>query len=61
MKCFVDEALAHFWKTSYGQIYPTMTKFVNDKLVTMEKVEKEKGPSSKVYKITQKGMDEFKE
>lgn len=52
MKKKVEQALSHFWKTSYGQIYPTLSKFVDDGLVTVEKVNTDKGPSSKVYTIT---------
>lgn len=61
MKQWVDNVLRHFWKTSYGQIYPTMNKFLEEGLVTVEKRENERGPSSKYYKITQKGLDELKE
>jgi DNA-binding PadR family transcriptional regulator len=61
MKKRVTESLAHFWKTSYGQIYPTMNKFVEDDLVTVEIVANEKGPTSKLYTITEKGILELME
>lgn len=60
MKKWVEAALSHFWKTSYGQIYPTLSKFVEDGLATVEKLETEKGPSSKLYSITEKGLDALK-
>ncbi len=59
MKNWVDKSLSHFWKTSYGQIYPTMNKFIRDGLVTVETVENEKGQASKLYTITEKGSLEL--
>lgn len=61
MKKRVEEALSHFWKTSYGQIYPTVNKFVEEELVTVEVVKNEKGPTSKLYTITEKGILELME
>lgn len=61
MKQRVDSTLRHFWKTSYGQIYPTLNKFLKEGLVTVERKENDKGPSSKFYKITEKGMDTLME
>ncbi len=55
MKKWVENALSHFWKTSYGQIYPTMSKFVDLGYVTVEKLENDKGPSSKLYTLTNDG------
>jgi len=59
MKKWVENALSHFWKTSYGQIYPTMSKFVEEGLVTVEEIEVDKGPKSKLYTITEKGRTEL--
>ncbi len=55
----VEDSLTHFWKTSYGQIYPTLSKFVNEDLVTVEFVQNDKGPDSKLYTITEKGRLEL--
>ncbi|MCH4887773.1 PadR family transcriptional regulator [Acidaminobacter sp. JC074] len=55
MKKWVENALSHFWKTSYGQIYPTMSKFVEKGYVTVEKLENDKGPASKLYSLTEEG------
>jgi PadR family transcriptional regulator AphA len=60
MKQWVDNLLSHFWKTSYGQIYPTMEKFLDEGLVDVEKRESQTAPSSKYYHITDKGLNELK-
>ena len=60
MKQWVDNLLKHFWKTSYGQIYPTMEQFLTEGLVTVEERESESGPASKYYHITEKGLKELK-
>lgn len=60
MKKWVDHSLSHFWKTSYGQIYPTMTKFVKEGLVTVEPVTSDTGPERKLYTLTDKGMATLK-
>ncbi len=60
MKQWVDNVLRHFWKTSYGQIYPTMDQFLSEGLVTVENRESENGPASKYYHITEKGLSELK-
>lgn len=61
MKQHVDQVLSHFWKTSYGQIYPTMRKFLEDDLVTVEEKLNDKGQICKYYSITDKGVEELKE
>ena len=61
MKQWVDKVLRHFWKTSYGQIYPTMDKFLSEGLVTVENMESSNSPASKYYHITEKGLNELKE
>ncbi len=61
MKQWVDNLLRHFWKTSYGQIYPTMNQFLSEGLVTVESRESENAPASKYYHITEKGLYELKE
>jgi DNA-binding PadR family transcriptional regulator len=59
MKKHVEKGLSHFWKMSYSQIYPTLSKFVEEDLVTVALVEVEKGPNSKLYTLTSKGQLEL--
>jgi len=61
MKKWVDEVFCHFWRTSYGQIYPTLKKLVEQGLVIVEEKETEKGPASKLYTITEKGTQAVKD
>jgi DNA-binding PadR family transcriptional regulator len=56
MKQYVDKRLSHFWKTSYGQVYPTMNRFIKKGLATVESKENEKGIIAKWYSITDKGL-----
>lgn len=60
MKRIIDLNFSHFWKTSYGQIYPTMSKFIEKGLVTVSTVESDKGPASKFYAITDDGKEIFR-
>ena len=55
IKKWVENALSHFGETSYSQIYPIMYKFVDLGFVTVEKIENNKGPSSKLYRLTNCG------
>lgn len=57
MKKWVEKALAHFWKTSYGQIYPTMSKLEKYKLVESSNIESETGPNRIEYALTDLGKD----
>ena len=60
MKQWVDKMLSHYWKTSYGQIYPTMKAFIRDQLVTVEDMQNENGQHSKYYHITDQRAGRFK-
>lgn len=59
MKQIIDNYLSHFWKTSYGQIYPTMNKFIDKGWVSVKELPSEKGPASKLYEITSQGRHVF--
>ncbi len=61
MKRWVDRILCHFWKISYGQLYPTLKKLQEEGLVEVENRTSPIAPPSKYYHITQKGLDELKQ
>ena len=42
IKQFIDQSLNHFWKISYGQIYPTLKLIVEEELATV-RTSSEKG------------------
>jgi len=56
MKKWVDRILSHFWKISYGQLYPTLEKLHNKGLVSMEYRKSKTAPTSKFFHITEKGL-----
>jgi DNA-binding PadR family transcriptional regulator len=52
-------SVGHFWRESYGQIYPNLKKLAAGGLVTA-KAERQKGkPDRRVYSITQKGREQL--
>lgn len=55
MKRMIDTSLAHFWKISYGQIYPTLKKLVEDELVIREQKLETKKPERVEYYLTAEG------
>ena len=56
----VEKGTKNFWSESLGQIYPTLAKLVQEKLVVCS--EKAVGARTrKVYRITAKGRKELKE
>ncbi|WP_212508850.1 PadR family transcriptional regulator [Litoribacterium kuwaitense] len=59
MKQLIDHSLNHFWKISYGQIYPTLKKLVQDELATVKTTTQSGKPARKEYTITDKGRNEL--
>jgi PadR family transcriptional regulator, regulatory protein AphA len=60
IKKTIEESISNFWRESYGQIYPTLKKFIAEGLVT-KTVERQQGkPDRHVYKLTRKGCQELK-
>ncbi|PAV28049.1 transcriptional regulator [Virgibacillus profundi] len=54
IKQMIDTSLNHFWKISYGQIYPTLKQLVEDGLATVKETSQE-GRPKKEYFLTPKG------
>lgn len=55
MKQMIDGSLNHFWKVSYGQIYPTLKHLVEEGLATVVNYTQDGKPDKKEYHITEKG------
>ncbi|KGA95823.1 transcriptional regulator [Alkalihalobacillus alcalophilus ATCC 27647 = CGMCC 1.3604] len=55
IKQMIDNSLNHFWKISYGQIYPMLKTLVTDELAYVVEVAQENKPDKKTYFITEKG------
>ncbi|UOQ83447.1 PadR family transcriptional regulator [Gracilibacillus salinarum] len=60
IKKFIDQSLNHFWKISYGQIYPTLKLLVQDGLAEVQTESVPGKPASKDYHLTTKGMELLK-
>ncbi|CAG9622458.1 PadR family transcriptional regulator [Sutcliffiella rhizosphaerae] len=57
IKQMMDGSLNHFWKISYGQIYPTLKLLVDKGYATVEETKQEGKPDKKEYQITAKGEE----
>lgn len=60
MKQMIDQSLNHFWKISYGQIYPTLKQLVADGFATVHDTSQEGKPNKKEYFLTEKGEIELR-
>jgi PadR family transcriptional regulator, regulatory protein AphA len=60
MKQMIDGSLNHFWKISYGQIYPTLKLLVDKSYATVEDLAQEGKPDKKEYRITPEGTEALK-
>lgn len=57
IKQFIDRSLNHFWKISYGQIYPTL-KFITEEGLAEMNVSPASGRTERnEYHLTAKGME----
>ena len=55
----IRASVGHFWRESYGQIYPNLTRLDAEGLVTA-KTEHQKGkPDRRIYSITGKGREQL--
>jgi len=60
IKQFIDESLNHFWKVSYGQIYPTLKFIVQEGLAEVQSSSSAGKPDRNEYKLTTKGVETLK-
>nr|WP_255640005.1 PadR family transcriptional regulator [Pseudalkalibacillus hwajinpoensis] len=61
MKKMMDGSLNHFWKISYGQIYPTLKKLLDEKLITVQEESTSGKPDKKEYQLTSLGWEALKD
>lgn len=57
IKQMIDQSLTHFWKISYGQIYPTLKRIVEDGLATVRTVSEQGKPDRNEYFLTDIGEE----
>ncbi|WP_047985714.1 PadR family transcriptional regulator [Ornithinibacillus californiensis] len=60
IKQLIDKSLNHFWKISYGQIYPTLKQLVEEGLATVQQTTQDGKPDTKEYFLTSKGEEELR-
>ncbi len=58
LRTAISETIGHFWRESYGQIYPTLAKLDEEGLISGEPVEVGRGTR---YRITDSGVAKFQE
>src|SRR5262245_49640758 len=58
-KLFEEGDFRFFYETSFGSIYPALSKLVEDGLALVTEQAQDKRPDKKVYSITEKGRDLF--
>ncbi len=57
VKKFLSRSIGHFWKISYGQVYPLLKQLANEGLATMSRETQATRPVRNVYSITDQGME----
>ena len=55
IKQMIDNSLNHFWKISYGQIYPNLKLLVCEGLATVKDTSQDGKPDKKEYYLTAEG------
>jgi DNA-binding PadR family transcriptional regulator len=60
IKKMVDTTLRHFWKESYGRLYPTLKKLEGDGLIKSRLKRGRKKPDRIVYSLTSRGRRALK-
>nr|WP_249222380.1 PadR family transcriptional regulator [Planococcus sp. MSAK28401] len=60
IKQFMDQSLNHFWKISYGQIYPTLKLLVEDGLAEVKSASTSGRADKNEYFLTEKGLATLK-
>lgn len=60
IKQIMDQSLNHFWKISYGQIYPTLKLIVQEELAEVRTLSSQGRPDRNEYHLTSKGIEVLK-
>ena len=60
IKQLIDQSLNHFWKISYGQIYPTLKLIVQEELAEVRTSSTPGKPDRNEYFLTTKGLETLK-
>jgi DNA-binding PadR family transcriptional regulator len=60
LKKAFDATVAHIWPAKQSQIYLTLARLTDQKLVTVEVIHQDDKPNRKVYHITESGLNELR-
>ncbi|MGD6967845.1 PadR family transcriptional regulator [Rossellomorea vietnamensis] len=60
IKQLIDNSLSHFWKISYGQIYPALKLIVEEDLAEIKETSTPGKRDKNEYYLTQKGKETLK-
>jgi PadR family transcriptional regulator, regulatory protein AphA len=56
IKKFIDTSIRHFWSESNGQIYPALTRLLQENLIILEQKQQKGKMVSNIYSITHTGL-----
>ncbi|MCD9025363.1 PadR family transcriptional regulator [Cohnella silvisoli] len=59
IKQLLENLFSHFYSSSYGTIYPMLSRMEKEKLITKENIVQEGKPNKNVYTITDIGKGQF--
>lgn len=60
IKKLFEGTMSHVWCASYGQIYPMLNQLVLEGLAKMSVEERRERKDRKVFRLTEKGLEEFR-
>jgi PadR family transcriptional regulator AphA len=61
LKKAIESQIDHFWRESFGQLYPLLNRLVEEDLAECQRIVAEGRPLRKLYKITESGKERFEE
>ena len=61
IKEHLEKHFGYMWTVNYGQIYPALKTMQSEGQVTMKEVAQSDAPDRKLYSITEKGREDFRE
>lgn len=56
----VESSVSHFWRESYGQIYPTLKRLVAEGLIVPHQVASKGRPERQAYSLTASGAERLR-
>ena len=59
IKKFCDKSISYFWNENFGHIYPVLSQLEKDGMIALK--ESDRDDRKKIYNVTEKGMEEFKD